>query len=105
MIYTGGTIGMVRNDEGVLSCAPNALEKMIRNTITMHDEKYSALRFNQVCFTPQLFLEWLLSLVTIFSEFKYIGSWHRFYPMRNKISVHFLPEQLRRKKCIKLIKH
>ena len=55
MIYTGGTIGMVRNSEGVLSCAPNALEKMIRSTITMHDENYSSLRFNQVkngCLMP-----------------------------------------------------
>ena len=39
VLYTGGTIGMVRNTEGVLAPAPNALEKKIRSTCTMHDEE------------------------------------------------------------------
>ena len=45
VIYTGGTIGMTRNHEGALSPEPHAMEKVIRNTITMHDENYSQMRF------------------------------------------------------------
>lgn len=47
VLYTGGTIGMVRNTEGVLAPAPNALERKIRSTCTMHDEEYSCQRFGQ----------------------------------------------------------
>ena len=50
VLYTGGTIGMVRNAEGVLAPAPNALEKKIRSTCTMHDEEYSCQRFGQKFF-------------------------------------------------------
>ena len=36
---------MTRNHEGALSPEPHAMEKVIRNTITMHDENYSQMRF------------------------------------------------------------
>jgi len=48
VLYTGGTIGMVRNSEGALATIPHVMESTIRNTITMHDEKYSGLRFKGV---------------------------------------------------------
>ena len=41
VLYTGGTIGMVRNDEGALSPEAHAFEKKIRMNCTMHDETYS----------------------------------------------------------------
>lgn len=47
VLYTGGTIGMVRNAEGALTPQPHAMEATIRATINMHDEKYSNLRFQQ----------------------------------------------------------
>jgi len=45
VLYTGGTIGMVRNSAGVLVPQPNAMESRIRKIVTMHDEDYSRLRF------------------------------------------------------------
>ena len=36
---------MTRNAEGALSPKPYSMEKVIRKTITMHDEDYSQLRF------------------------------------------------------------
>ena len=36
---------MTRNEEGALECAPHAMEKVVRRTITMHDEAYSNMRF------------------------------------------------------------
>ena len=45
VLYTGGTIGMVRNSEGALDCAAHAMEAKIRQTCTMHDEDYSKERF------------------------------------------------------------
>ena len=44
VLYTGGTIGMVRNNEGVLAPAPNSLEAKVRSTCTMHDEEYFSHR-------------------------------------------------------------
>ena len=44
VIYTGGTIGMTRNEEGALSPKAHAMESVIRQTITMHDEQYSRMR-------------------------------------------------------------
>ena len=38
MLYTGGTIGMVRNKDGVLVPQPHAMENKIRAMCTMHDE-------------------------------------------------------------------
>ena len=46
-MYTGGTIGMVRNEEGALAPFPHAMEDRIRATITMHDQDYSRRRFGQ----------------------------------------------------------
>jgi len=45
VLYTGGTIGMMRNDNGALVPMPNALEVMIRRAVHMHDEKYAIERF------------------------------------------------------------
>ena len=36
---------MTRNEEGALSPEPHAMEKVVRKTITMHDEAYSHMRF------------------------------------------------------------
>ena len=41
VLYTGGTIGMVRNKSGVLVPEANAMEANIRRIVTMHDEQYS----------------------------------------------------------------
>jgi lysophospholipase len=38
VLYTGGTIGMVRNKDGVLVPQPHAMENKIRAMVTMHDE-------------------------------------------------------------------
>ena len=48
MLYTGGTIGMVRNAEGALAPHPHAMEDRIRATITMHDDDYSKSRFMDI---------------------------------------------------------
>ena len=48
VLYTGGTIGMVRNAQGALAPAPNALEQKIRTTCTLHDEEYSSQRFGSL---------------------------------------------------------
>ena len=48
MLYTGGTIGMVRNAEGALAPFPHAMEDRIRATITMHDDDYSKSRFMDI---------------------------------------------------------
>jgi len=45
VLYTGGTIGMVRNYQGVLVPEPNSMEANIRRIVTMHDETYSKMRF------------------------------------------------------------
>uniref|UniRef100_T1P870 asparaginase n=1 Tax=Musca domestica TaxID=7370 RepID=T1P870_MUSDO len=45
VIYTGGTIGMVRNERNVLAPIPNALVKRIRKYPNMHDEEYAQKRF------------------------------------------------------------
>ena len=45
VLYTGGTIGMVRNHAGVLVPEANAMEANIRRIVTMHDEQYSQMRF------------------------------------------------------------
>jgi lysophospholipase len=48
VLYTGGTIGMVRNSAGVLVPQPDAIELRLRRIVTMHDEEYSRLRFSDV---------------------------------------------------------
>ena len=46
VIYTGGRIGMTRNPgSGALEPAPHAMEILIRQNNTMHDEEYSRMRF------------------------------------------------------------
>lgn len=45
VLYTGGTIGMMRSHQGALVPTPNALEVTIRGAIHMHDEKYASERF------------------------------------------------------------
>ncbi|XP_017485114.1 PREDICTED: L-asparaginase-like [Rhagoletis zephyria] len=45
VIYTGGTIGMVRNENNVLAPIPNALVKTLRRYPNIHDENYAQLRF------------------------------------------------------------
>nr|XP_045617572.1 L-asparaginase 1-like isoform X3 [Procambarus clarkii] len=46
VLYTGGTIGMVRNDRGKLAPIPQELEANIRRYPHMHDETYATKRFN-----------------------------------------------------------
>ncbi|XP_004535206.1 L-asparaginase [Ceratitis capitata] len=45
VIYTGGTIGMVRNENNVLAPIPNALVKTLRRYPNIHDEIYAQKRF------------------------------------------------------------
>ncbi|XP_039961428.1 L-asparaginase [Bactrocera tryoni] len=45
VIYTGGTIGMVRNENNVLAPIPNALVKTLRRYPNIHDEAYAQKRF------------------------------------------------------------
>ncbi|XP_071538284.1 L-asparaginase 1-like isoform X6 [Panulirus ornatus] len=46
VLYTGGTIGMVRNERGRLAPIPRELETNIRRFPHMHDEYYANKRFN-----------------------------------------------------------
>ena len=48
VLYTGGTIGMVRNSEGALEPSANAFEAMLRKACTLHDEAYSQNRFGHL---------------------------------------------------------
>jgi len=45
VLYTGGTIGMIRSPQGALVPMPDALEVTIRGAMHMHDEKYAGERF------------------------------------------------------------
>ncbi|XP_054264390.1 L-asparaginase [Macrosteles quadrilineatus] len=45
VIYTGGTIGMVRGDDGALVPIPNEFEKKLRQNPQMHDAKYAKAMF------------------------------------------------------------
>ncbi|KAK2706542.1 L-asparaginase-like isoform X1 [Artemia franciscana] len=45
VLYTGGTIGMVRNDNGVLVPKPNVLEHRLRKSAIFHDVAYAKSRF------------------------------------------------------------
>ncbi|XP_037800011.1 L-asparaginase 1-like isoform X1 [Penaeus monodon] len=45
VLYTGGTIGMVRNDRGKLAPIPRELETNIRRYPHMHDDSYATKRF------------------------------------------------------------
>ncbi|CAG0920491.1 unnamed protein product [Notodromas monacha] len=41
VLYTGGTIGMIKNEQGVLAPAPRQLEPHIRTYPHLHDAKYA----------------------------------------------------------------
>ncbi|XP_058808958.1 L-asparaginase 1-like isoform X2 [Phymastichus coffea] len=45
VLYTGGTIGMVRNKEGALVPKPNTLVKNLRKYPNLHDKQYAEDRF------------------------------------------------------------
>ncbi|EDW06385.1 L-asparaginase [Drosophila mojavensis] len=45
VIYTGGTIGMMRNERNVLAPIPNALVRLIRKYPNIHDEDYAQRHF------------------------------------------------------------
>lgn len=48
VLYTGGTIGMIRNEAGVLLPAANAFVKNLRTYPHMHDRKYAEKRFGSM---------------------------------------------------------
>ncbi|XP_042211232.1 L-asparaginase 1-like isoform X3 [Homarus americanus] len=52
VLYTGGTIGMVRNDRGKLAPIPRELETNIRRYPHMHDDLYASKHFNGLCNPP-----------------------------------------------------
>lgn len=45
VLYTGGTIGMVRDDDGALAPLRNRLAGRLRCSTTFHDAEYAKLRF------------------------------------------------------------
>lgn len=45
VIYTGGTIGMMRNDKNALEPRPNEFVRKIRQYPNMHDDAYAAKRY------------------------------------------------------------
>ncbi|XP_037937308.1 L-asparaginase-like isoform X1 [Teleopsis dalmanni] len=56
VIYTGGTIGMMRNKRNVLAPIPNALVKQICKYPNMHDQEYAEKRFGMSTATTPLVL-------------------------------------------------
>ncbi|XP_076751974.1 L-asparaginase 1 [Xylocopa sonorina] len=48
VLYTGGTIGMIRNENGVLVPKANAFVKKLRNYPHMHDRQYAEERFGSM---------------------------------------------------------
>ncbi|XP_078035975.1 L-asparaginase isoform X2 [Augochlora pura] len=48
VLYTGGTIGMIRNDDGVLVPKANEFVKKLRLYPNMHDKKYAEERFGSM---------------------------------------------------------
>ncbi|KAL3220538.1 hypothetical protein MRX96_029815 [Rhipicephalus microplus] len=55
VIYTGGTIGMVKDDDGVLKPAPGILDKRLREFPQLHDREYAKEHFGD-CEKPPLVL-------------------------------------------------
>ncbi|XP_039281443.1 LOW QUALITY PROTEIN: L-asparaginase [Nilaparvata lugens] len=45
VLYTGGTIGMLRNEEGVLTPVPNEFERKLRRNPQMHDAEFAQKLF------------------------------------------------------------
>ncbi|XP_054728793.1 L-asparaginase [Anastrepha obliqua] len=56
VIYTGGTIGMVRNENNFLAPIPNALVKILRKYPNIHDESYAQERFGSTASMAPLVL-------------------------------------------------
>ncbi|OAD56837.1 L-asparaginase [Eufriesea mexicana] len=48
VLYTGGTIGMIRNRDGVLVPKANAFVKTLRNYPHLHDKQYAEERFGSM---------------------------------------------------------
>ncbi|XP_037278695.2 L-asparaginase [Rhipicephalus microplus] len=55
VIYTGGTIGMVKDKDGVLKPAPGVLDKRLREFPQLHDREYAKEHFGD-CEKPPLVL-------------------------------------------------
>uniref|UniRef100_A0A1E1XG16 asparaginase n=1 Tax=Amblyomma aureolatum TaxID=187763 RepID=A0A1E1XG16_9ACAR len=55
VIYTGGTIGMVKDDDGVLKPMPGILDKRLREFPQLHDAEYAKKHFGD-CEKPPLVL-------------------------------------------------
>ncbi|KAL3220533.1 hypothetical protein MRX96_029810 [Rhipicephalus microplus] len=55
VIYTGGTIGMVKDEKGALAPAPGILDKRLREFPQLHDEEYMKSHFGK-CANPPLVL-------------------------------------------------
>ncbi|KAH7952124.1 hypothetical protein HPB52_018943 [Rhipicephalus sanguineus] len=55
VIYTGGTIGMVKDKDGVLKPAPGVLDKRLREFPQLHDAEYAKEHFGD-CEKPPLVL-------------------------------------------------
>ncbi|KAL1481904.1 hypothetical protein MTO96_015220 [Rhipicephalus appendiculatus] len=55
VIYTGGTIGMVKDKDGVLKPAPGILDKRLREFPQLHDREYAKEHFGD-CEKPPLVL-------------------------------------------------
>ncbi|KAH8022701.1 hypothetical protein HPB51_001922 [Rhipicephalus microplus] len=55
VIYTGGTIGMVKDEKGALAPAPGILDKRLREFPQLHDEEYMKSHFGN-CANPPLVL-------------------------------------------------
>jgi lysophospholipase len=56
VLYTGGTIGMVRNQDDVLVPAKHALENNLRELKTLHDAKFAreVLRYEGMLVLPSI---------------------------------------------------
>ena len=56
VLYTGGTIGMVRNQDDVLAPAKHALENNLRELKTLHDAKFAreVLRYEGMLVLPSI---------------------------------------------------
>ncbi|XP_067641032.1 L-asparaginase isoform X2 [Eurosta solidaginis] len=59
VIYTGGTIGMVRNENNMLAPIPNALVKTLRKYPNIHDENYAQNRFGSAASMAPLVLPYV----------------------------------------------
>ncbi|XP_075223657.1 L-asparaginase [Lycorma delicatula] len=65
VFYTGGTIGMVRNNQGVLSPVANEFEKRIRQNPQMHDAEFAKSIFGESADMAPLILPEVLGMKRI----------------------------------------